>query len=59
MSSPLVKVATLSDFDQTGCHTVSANGHTLALFKYGENIFAVDNRIWAFPSTREQCGTGF
>lgn len=44
MSSHLVKVATLSDFAQTGCFTAQANGHTLALYKYGENIFAVDNR---------------
>jgi nitrite reductase/ring-hydroxylating ferredoxin subunit len=54
MSSHHVKVATLSDFNQTGCITATANGHTLALFKYGENIFAVDNRCphMGFPLSK-------
>jgi nitrite reductase/ring-hydroxylating ferredoxin subunit len=49
-----VKVASLSDFDQTGCTTATAIGHTLALFKYGESIFAVDNRCphMGFPLSK-------
>ncbi|HLF89589.1 MAG TPA: Rieske (2Fe-2S) protein [Anaerolineales bacterium] len=54
MSSHYVKVATLSDFNKTGCITATANGHTLALFKYGENISAVDNRCphMGFPLSK-------
>lgn len=44
MNENLVKVAPLSDFDAVGCKTVQVNGHVVALFKYGEQFYAVDNR---------------
>ncbi|MBZ0292953.1 MAG: Rieske 2Fe-2S domain-containing protein, partial [Anaerolineae bacterium] len=40
----LVNVAHLSELEQAGALTVQADRHTLALFKYGEQIYAVDNR---------------
>jgi nitrite reductase/ring-hydroxylating ferredoxin subunit len=55
MSEPgFVKVAKLSDFDRVGCITVQAEGHTLALFKYDEAIYAVDNRCphMGFPLSK-------
>ena len=44
MNENLVKVAPLSDFDEVGCKTVQVNGHVVALFKYGDTFYAVDNR---------------
>lgn len=39
-----VNVAHLSELEQAGALTVQADRHTLALFKYGDRIYAVDNR---------------
>ena len=43
-SGKFVHVANLSDFDSVPCITAQAGGHTLALFKYGDSIYAIDNR---------------
>lgn len=37
-------VARAADVRAAGCLTVTAQGHTLALFAYGDRIYAVDNR---------------
>ncbi len=39
-----VNVAHLEELKQHGALTVQAGKHTLALFRYGEQIYAVDNR---------------
>jgi nitrite reductase/ring-hydroxylating ferredoxin subunit len=38
------RVARLSDVQAAGCLTVQADGHTLALWSYGNQVYAVDNR---------------
>src|SRR5258708_8036757 len=38
------RVARLSDVQAAGCLTVQADGHTLALWFYGDQVYAVDNR---------------
>jgi nitrite reductase/ring-hydroxylating ferredoxin subunit len=43
-SGQLTRVADLDKLRQAGCLTAHANGHTLALFAYGERVYAVDNR---------------
>lgn len=51
----LVRAAALSDLRKAGgCLSVTIDGHTLALFAYGEKIFAVDNRCphMGFPLHR-------
>jgi nitrite reductase/ring-hydroxylating ferredoxin subunit len=40
----MVNVAHLDELSQAGALTVQAGRQTLALFKYGDNIYAVDNR---------------
>jgi nitrite reductase/ring-hydroxylating ferredoxin subunit len=39
-----VKVAELAVLKQRNCLTVQAEGHTLVLFAYGDQVYAVDNR---------------
>lgn len=39
-----VRAARLSDLDASGCVTTTVEGHTLALFDYGGQVYAVDNR---------------
>jgi nitrite reductase/ring-hydroxylating ferredoxin subunit len=39
-----VLAAKLSDMRAHGCATAQVDGHTLALFAYGDRIYAVDNR---------------
>jgi len=38
------RLARLADVKAAGCLTVQADGHTLALWAYGEAVYAVDNR---------------
>src|SRR5688572_22356212 len=38
------KVAGVAAVREAGCLAVQAQGHTLALFAYGDRIYAVDNR---------------
>jgi len=38
------RVGSLAELKQTNCMTVSAEGQTIVLFAYGENVYAVDNR---------------
>ncbi len=40
----LVRAARLEDVRAAGCMAVHVDGHTLALFAYGDRIYAVDNR---------------
>jgi nitrite reductase/ring-hydroxylating ferredoxin subunit len=49
-----VRVADLAELRQTNCLTVQAGGHTLALFAYGDDVYAVDNRCphMGFPLDR-------
>ena len=43
-ASTLTPIARAADVRSAGCVTVTAQGHTLALFAYGDRIYAVDNR---------------
>ena len=49
-----VRAAALADVQEAGCTAVHANGHTIALFAYGDKIYAVDNRCphMGFPLDR-------
>jgi nitrite reductase/ring-hydroxylating ferredoxin subunit len=49
-----VRVADLAELRKTNCLTVQANGHTLVLFAYGDEVYAVDNRCphMGFPLDR-------
>lgn len=40
----MMNVAHMDELRQAGALTVQAGRHTLALFKYGEQVYAVDNR---------------
>lgn len=46
--------AKLSDLKTSGCLSTQANGHSLALFLYGDDVYAVDNRCphMGFPLDR-------
>src|SRR3989442_2662309 len=50
----LVWAAHLADIRAAGCLTVQVEGHTLALFASGEQVYAVDNRCphMGFPLHR-------
>ncbi len=54
MSTQLVYAAQLADLKMSGCLTTQVDGHTLALFLYGETVYAVDNRCphMGFPLDR-------
>src|SRR5260370_24095247 len=43
-AQPYTRVAPLSEVRAAGCLTVQADGHTLALWSYGDQVYAVDNR---------------
>ncbi len=49
-----VRAARLSDVRAVGCLAVQVDGHTLALFAYGDDVYAVDNRCphMGFPLDR-------
>ena len=49
-----VRVASETELRQTNCLTVQAGGHTLVLFAYGDDVYAVDNRCphMGFPLDR-------
>lgn len=49
-----IRVADFAELKQTNCLTVQANGHTLVLFAYGDDVYAVDNRCphMGFPLDR-------
>lgn len=53
-TATLTRVARHEDVRQAGCLTVQAEGHTLALFAYGDRVYAVDNRCphMGFPLDR-------
>ncbi|MGH2569643.1 MAG: Rieske (2Fe-2S) protein [bacterium] len=49
-----VRAATLADVRAAGCRVVHVDGHTVALFDHGGNVWAVDNRCphMGFPLDR-------
>ncbi len=49
-----VRAARLADLKAAGCLAVQVGGHTLALFAYGDQVYAVDNRCphMGFPLNR-------
>lgn len=49
-----VYAANLADLKAAGCMTAQVDGHTAALFLYGDNVYAVDNRCphMGFPLVR-------
>jgi len=49
-----VRVASQADFSQSGCKVYQVEGHTLALFKTDQGLFAIDNRCphMGFPLDR-------
>ncbi|MGH2524298.1 MAG: Rieske (2Fe-2S) protein, partial [Anaerolineales bacterium] len=49
-----VRAATLADVRAAGCLAAQVEGHTLALFAYGDKVYAVDNRCphMGFPLDR-------
>ena len=53
-SEHLVRAARLTDVQAAGCLSVQVNGHALALFAYGDKVYAVDNRCphMGFPLDR-------
>jgi nitrite reductase/ring-hydroxylating ferredoxin subunit len=53
-AATLVRATTLAEVRAAGSLTVQANGHTLALFAYGDKVYAVDNRCphMGFPLDR-------
>lgn len=42
--SHFIRVAPFADLQESACLTVQAGGHTIALFLYGDEVYAVDNR---------------
>lgn len=40
----LTRAASLAELKKTNCLTVSLDGHTIVLFAYGDDVYAVDNR---------------
>jgi nitrite reductase/ring-hydroxylating ferredoxin subunit len=54
------RVASLEELKKTNCLTVSANGHTLALFVYGDAVYAIDNRCphMGFPLNKGSVSDG-
>jgi nitrite reductase/ring-hydroxylating ferredoxin subunit len=53
-SDNFVRAAALADVRAAGCLAAQVNGHTLALFAYGNQVYAVDNRCphMGFPLDR-------
>jgi nitrite reductase/ring-hydroxylating ferredoxin subunit len=61
MSNPnIIYASTLAELRAAGCLSVQVNGHTLALFAYGDNVYAVDNRCphMGFPLDRGSVHNG-
>jgi nitrite reductase/ring-hydroxylating ferredoxin subunit len=50
----VVRAASLADVRKTGCLSVHLDGHTVVLFAYGDQVYAVDNRCphMGFPLDR-------
>lgn len=60
LESQWTKIASLAELSQTNCLTRAVDGHTIVLFKYGENVFAVDNRCphMGFPLNKGSVSNG-
>lgn len=60
VESQWTKIASLTELSQTNCLTRTVNGHTIVLFKYGEDVFAVDNRCphMGFPLNKGSVSNG-
>ena len=52
--SAFVRAASLAELETAACQTVSLNGHTLALWYVGGQVYAIDNRCphMGFPLDR-------
>ncbi|MEX1021367.1 MAG: Rieske 2Fe-2S domain-containing protein [Litorilinea sp.] len=50
----LARVATVAELDRAGLLTVHVNGHTVALFRHADQVYAIDNRCphMGFPLDR-------
>ena len=60
IESQWTKIASLEELSQTNCLTRTIDGHTIVLFKYGENVYAVDNRCphMGFPLNKGSINKG-
>jgi len=60
VSDELVRAASLEEVRSDGVSVAHVNGHTIALFAQGEDVFAVDNRCphMGFPLHRGTCNDG-
>lgn len=54
------RVASYAELKQTNCLTVTVERHTLVLFAYGDNVYAVDNRCphMGFPLNKGSVNDG-
>ena len=54
VESNYVRIASVADVEKAGAKTVIAAGHTIALFAYDGDFFAIDNRCphMGFPLDR-------
>ncbi len=52
--SRYTRAASLADVQAAGCEVIHVEGHTIALFSYGDKVYAVDNRCphMGFPLDR-------
>lgn len=55
-----LRIAGLTELAQTNCLTKTVGGHTIVLFKYGERVYAVDNRCphMGFPLNKGTVSNG-
>lgn len=60
LESQWTKIASLEELSQTNCLTRTVDGHTIVLFKYSENVYAVDNRCphMGFPLNKGSVSNG-
>jgi nitrite reductase/ring-hydroxylating ferredoxin subunit len=60
VSEAFIRAASLEDVRSEGFSVAHVNGHTLALFAQGDDVFAVDNRCphMGFPLHRGTCRDG-
>ena len=60
VESQWAKIASLDELAQTNCLTRTVDSHTIVLFKYGEAVYAVDNRCphMGFPLNKGSVSNG-
>lgn len=59
-TSSLVRATSLEELSKTNCITVQISGHAIVLFKYSEQVYAVDNRCphMGFPLNKGTVNDG-